>query len=112
MVEAGERVDVVLEQALTRSGYLKELEDSEDPQDETRVENLAELVAVAREFADDPVVGPVGRPGRRREADASRPTPPGLVDFLERVALVADSDQIPDAPEDGRGRCLAAAWSR
>ena len=54
MVEAGERVDVVLEQALTRSGYLKELEDSEDPQDETRVENLAELVAVAREFSDDP----------------------------------------------------------
>ena len=65
MVAAGERVDVVLEQALTRSGYLKELEDSEDPQDETRVENLAELVAVAREFADDPQVGPVRRPGRR-----------------------------------------------
>ena len=99
MVEAGERVDVVLEQVLTRSGYLKELEDSEDPQDETRVENLAELVAVAREFSDDPVVGPVGRPGRRRDAAA----PPGLSDFLERVALVADSDQIPDAPEEEGG---------
>ncbi len=77
MVEAGERVDVVLEQALTRSGYLKELEDSEDPQDETRVENLAELVAVAREFSDDPQVGPVRRPGRggrrrRRTARADR----------------------------------------
>jgi DNA helicase II / ATP-dependent DNA helicase PcrA len=98
MVEAGERVDVVLEQVLTRSGYLKELEDSDDPQDETRVENLAELVAVAREFADDPQVGP--------SADPADPTPlggegtqPGLSDFLERVALVADSDQIPDAPE-------------
>ena len=92
MVEAGERADVVLEQVLTRSGYLKELEDSEDPQDETRVENLAELVAVAREFADDPVVGP--------SADPADPdiAPPGLSDFLERVALVADSDQIPDAP--------------
>ena len=66
MVAADERVDVVLEQVLTRSGYLKELEDSEDPQDETRVENLAELVAVAREFADDPVVGPSADP-----ADAS-----------------------------------------
>ena len=98
MVEAGERVDVVLEQVLTRSGYLKELEDSEDPQDETRVENLAELVAVAREFADDPVVGPSADPA---DPDAG---PPGLSDFLERVALVADSDQIPDAPdEDGEG---------
>jgi DNA helicase-2/ATP-dependent DNA helicase PcrA len=96
MVEAGERVDVVLEQVLTRSGYLKELEDSDDPQDETRVENLAELVAVAREFADDPQVGPSADP-----ADQPEPgdPPPGLRDFLERVALVADSDQIPDAPE-------------
>jgi len=93
MVEAGERVDVVLEQTLTLTGYLKELEDSDDPQDETRVENLAELVAVAREFADDPQVGPSADP-------ADEPTaPPGLSDFLERVALVADSDQIPDAPE-------------
>jgi DNA helicase-2/ATP-dependent DNA helicase PcrA len=93
MVTAGERVDVVLEQTLTLSGYLKELEDSDDPQDETRVENLAELVAVAREFADDPQAGPSVDP-----ADPEAP-PPGLTDFLERVALVADSDQIPDAPE-------------
>lgn len=93
MVEAGERADVVLETVLERSGYLKELEDSEDPQDETRLENLAELVAVAREFADDPLVGP--------SADPADPdlTPPGLGDFLERVALVADSDQIPDDPD-------------
>ena len=62
MVEAGERADVVLETVLERSGYLKELEDSEDPQDETRLENLAELVAVAREFADDPLVGPSADP--------------------------------------------------
>jgi DNA helicase II / ATP-dependent DNA helicase PcrA len=100
MVDAGERVDVVLEQALTSSGYLKELEDSEDPQDETRVENLAELVAVAREFADDPQVGPSADPADAvlDEGDAGT-APPGLSDFLERVALVADSDQIPDAPE-------------
>jgi DNA helicase-2/ATP-dependent DNA helicase PcrA len=96
MVAAGERVDVVLEQVLTRSGYLKELEDSDDPQDETRVENLAELVAVAREFADDPQVGPSADPADALDPDAP---PPGLTDFLERVALVADSDQIPDAPE-------------
>ncbi len=95
MVSAGERADVVLEAVLTRSGYLAELEASDDPQDETRVENLAELVAVAREFADEPVLGP--------SADPADPVPatPGLGDFLERVALVADSDQIPDADDSG-----------
>src|SRR4051794_36783343 len=98
MVEAGERVDVVLEQVLTRTGYLKELEDSEDPQDETRVENLAELVAVAREFADDPQLGPSADPAAEELGEDV--APPGLSDFLERVALVADSDQIPDAPGD------------
>jgi DNA helicase-2/ATP-dependent DNA helicase PcrA len=94
MVDAGERADVVLERVLSTSGYLKELEDSDDPQDETRVENLAELVAVAREFADEPVAGPSADP-----ADAAAATP-GLPDFLERVALVADSDQIPDRSDE------------
>ena len=82
MVEDGARPDEVLEAVLTKSGYLAELEQSEDPQDETRVENLGELVAVAREFAD--------------ELDDAT-----LGDFLERVALVADSDQIPDEDESG-----------
>ena len=82
MVEAGARPDEVLEAVLTKSGYLAELEQSDDPQDETRVENLGELVAVAREFADE-------------IEDAT------LGDFLERVALVADSDQIPDEDESG-----------
>jgi DNA helicase-2/ATP-dependent DNA helicase PcrA len=85
MADAGERPDVVLEQVLSRSGYLKELEESDDPQDETRVENLAELVAVAREFADSPDIAETGA---------------SLGDFLERVALVADSDQIPDHPDE------------
>ena len=98
MVDAGERADVVLEAVLARSGYLAELEASDDPQDETRVENLAELVAVAREFADDPVLGPSADPTEAAGPDAPTPT---LGDFLERVALVADSDQIPDADETG-----------
>jgi DNA helicase II / ATP-dependent DNA helicase PcrA len=91
MADAGERPDVVLEQVLARSSYLKELEDSDDPQDETRVENLAELVAVAREFADSPD----REEGDEGEGESSGA---GLGDFLERVALVADSDQIPDQP--------------
>jgi DNA helicase II / ATP-dependent DNA helicase PcrA len=80
MVAADEAVDAVLEAVLADSGYLAALEESGDPQDETRVENLAELVAVAREFADESEAATLG-------------------DFLERVALVADADQIPD-PDD------------
>ncbi|WP_026257385.1 DNA helicase PcrA [Actinopolymorpha alba] len=77
----------ILEQVLTKTGYLHELETSGDPQDETREENLSELVAVAREFS---------------EAAESEGTPATLADFLERVALVADSDQIPD-PDGNNG---------
>ena len=78
----------------------RQLEASEDPQDETRVENLAELVAVAREFSDDPVAGPSADPA---DVDAGI-VAPGLGDFLERVALVADTDQIPDEPRRGGPR--------
>jgi ATP-dependent DNA helicase UvrD/PcrA len=99
MVDAGERADVVLESVLARSGYLDELEASDDPQDGTRLENLAELVAVAREFSDDPVAGPSADPA---DVDAGA-VAPGLSDFLERVALVADTDQIPDAPDEDDG---------
>ncbi len=99
MVDAGERADVVLEEVLSRTGYLKELEDSDDPQDETRVENLAELVAVAREFADagEAAAQPPGFTGTEGGGGETSST---LGDFLERVALVADSDQIPDQPDE------------
>ncbi|MFC7727959.1 DNA helicase PcrA [Nocardioides sp. GCM10028917] len=95
MVEADERPDVILESVLERTGYLAELEASDDPQDGTRVENLAELVAVAREFAEDPQPGPSADPA---EVEAGT-VAVGLGDFLERVALVADADQIPDSPD-------------
>ncbi|QDH10774.1 DNA helicase PcrA [Nocardioides dongxiaopingii] len=99
MVDAGERPDVVLDSVLDKSGYLAELEASDDPQDATRVENLGELVAVAREFSDDPVAGPSADPA---DVDADLVTP-GLGDFLERVALVADTDQIPDDEAEAQG---------
>ena len=38
---------------LERSGYLAELQASTDPQDEVRVENLAEFEAVAAEFTNE-----------------------------------------------------------
>ena len=82
LVESGADAAVVLQAILEQSGYLAELQASADPQDETRVENLAELESVAQEFAND---NPEGT----------------LVDFLERVSLVADSDDIPDADASG-----------
>ena len=82
LVESGADAAVVLQAILEQSGYLAELQASADPQDETRVENLAELETVAQEFSNE---NPEGT----------------LVDFLERVSLVADSDDIPDADASG-----------
>ncbi len=80
--EAGSPVGELAEAVLDRSGYLAELENSSDLQDESRIENLKELVSVAREYD-----------GRN----------PGgtLPDFLEQVSLVADADQIPDGEDHG-----------
>ncbi|WP_375481028.1 DNA helicase PcrA [uncultured Jatrophihabitans sp.] len=72
----------ILEAVLDRTGYLRELEASRDPQDESRVDNLRELVNVAREF---------------EEQRASIDEEPTLDAFLEQVSLVADADSIPDA---------------
>jgi ATP-dependent DNA helicase UvrD/PcrA len=95
MVASGEPADVVLEAALSRSGYQDDLERSHDPQDESRLENLAELVAVAREF--------VGDAADTVPADEEGLQPGSLGAFLERVALVADADQIPDKDSDSDG---------
>ncbi|MEV6973003.1 DNA helicase PcrA [Kitasatospora sp. NPDC093806] len=96
VVESGAGPAAVLEAVLEETGYLAELQASTDPQDETRVENLQELASVALEYEQDP--------GERPDAGEDGAPPVGsLADFLERVALVADSDQIPDEDEDGRG---------
>ena len=78
LIEQGSGASAVLEAILSRTGYVAELEDSEDPQDHTRIDNLNELVAVAAEFE---VQQPEGT----------------IADFLERVSLVSDADQVPDA---------------
>ncbi|WP_169795140.1 3'-5' exonuclease, partial [Micrococcus lylae] len=77
----------VLEAVLEQSGMLAALRESEDLQDESRADNLGELVAVVRSFS------------------ASNPEGT-LSDFLEQVALVADADQLPAAP-DVEGEALA-----
>ncbi|MBD9701807.1 DNA helicase PcrA [Streptomyces caniscabiei] len=96
VVESGAGPATVLEAVLERTGYLAELQASTDPQDETRIENLQELAAVALEFEQEAGAG-------EGEGEAAGATSAGLSDFLERVALVADSDQIPDEEEDGSG---------
>ncbi|WP_282694423.1 DNA helicase PcrA [Streptomyces sp. CC208A] len=88
IAESGAGPAVVLEAVLERTGYLAELQASTDPQDETRIENLQELAAVALEFEKE----------RGEEQGAGT-----LAEFLEKVALVADSDQIPDEDEEGTG---------
>lgn len=81
----------VLEAVLTRSGYLTELEESLDPQDAGRVDNLQELVSVAREYTER--IESTGEEGERAT----------LAGFLEQVALVADADQVPTDDPDHQG---------
>jgi DNA helicase-2/ATP-dependent DNA helicase PcrA len=90
VVESGAGAAAVLEAVLEETGYLAELQASTDPQDETRVENLQELAAVALEFEQAEAAA------EPAEDPAAEPVATGLAGFLERVALVADSDQIPE----------------
>ena len=69
------RVLDILESILDRTGYLAQLEESTDPQDQARAENIGELLSVAKDFQDT--------------------NPSGTVeDFLEQVALVNDVDSF------------------
>lgn len=85
--DLGELVEAVLE----RTGYRRELEASTDPQELARLDNLNELVSVAHEFSTDrenaAALGP---------DDEDVPDTGVLADFLKRVSLVADADEIPE----------------
>jgi DNA helicase II / ATP-dependent DNA helicase PcrA len=70
------------EAVLDRTGYAEALESSSDLQDLSRVENLEELVSVAREFDGSHEAGT-------------------LAEFLEQVSLVADADEIPEGEDHG-----------
>ncbi|MGH4015085.1 MAG: DNA helicase PcrA [Pseudonocardiaceae bacterium] len=103
-VAAGGEVAEILDAVLERTGYRAELDGSDDPQDASRLDNLTELVTVAREFTEDLLAGSsmvtedllAGSSLVTEEGGA----PPGsLAAFLERVSLVADADQVPD--DDG-----------
>ena len=65
----------ILEAILDRTSYLAQLEESTDPQDQARAENIGELLSVAKDFQDTNPTGTVE-------------------DFLEQVALVNDVDSF------------------
>jgi DNA helicase-2/ATP-dependent DNA helicase PcrA len=89
----------VLDKLIADTGYLEGLEQSTDPRDEGRVENLQELVAVAHEFTESVVRGTTDAEFEETgEADLTADVP----SFLEHVALVSDADSIPD-PEAEEG---------
>ncbi|MBM7499750.1 DNA helicase-2/ATP-dependent DNA helicase PcrA [Brachybacterium muris] len=128
LAQRGDGPAEVLEAILQKSGYYAELQGSDDPQDESRLENLAELISVASEFeAQMEAVDAAASEFEDEESDAPAPSsaaptsddeevasaeavlvdadgtdaPEGsLIDrFLEKVSLVADADQIPGAED-------------
>jgi DNA helicase-2/ATP-dependent DNA helicase PcrA len=103
LLAGGAPVDEVLDAILDRTGYRAELEGSEDPQEQSRLENLQELVSVAREFVQDARNAEgldeqtvAAEQTDEQQADTDGPAPGSLEAFLERVSLVADADSIPD----------------
>jgi DNA helicase-2/ATP-dependent DNA helicase PcrA len=89
--ELGDLVEAVLDQ----TGYRRELEASTDPQDLARLDNLNELVSVAHEFSTDRANAAALR-DEDDPVDEDIPETGLLAEFLERVSLVADTDQIPE----------------
>jgi DNA helicase-2/ATP-dependent DNA helicase PcrA len=89
LVEAKTRPSIIIEAILEQSGLLSELSMSTDPQDEVRVENLKELVAVSMEYEERPFE----ELGEDEEIS--------LAGFLEKVSLVADADEIPEGEDHG-----------
>ncbi len=77
--ESQSRLDLgpadIIEFFLEKSGYISELEEERTIEAEGRLENLSELVGAASEFTE-------------------------ISEFLERVGLVADTDEIPNEISD------------
>jgi DNA helicase-2/ATP-dependent DNA helicase PcrA len=101
LVENGEEPADVLDAVLARTGYRTELERTaeDDPQDASRLDNLTELVNVAREFTEQARIAAVAIEDESAVAavDGGAAEPGSLNAFLERVSLVADADSVPDA---------------
>ncbi|MDD7811327.1 DNA helicase PcrA [Mycobacterium sp. CSUR Q5927] len=84
----------LVEQVVDRTGYRGELEASTDPQDLARLDNINELVSVAHEFSIDRANALAEQDNLPEEEDI--PDVGVLAAFLERVSLIADTDEIPE----------------
>lgn len=91
----------VISDILDVTGYKAELEKSNDPQDGARLDNLNELVSVAKEFSSEAAnllaYEQFSNDNQAAAEEVAGETDPGSIQaFLEKVSLVADADQIPD----------------
>lgn len=77
-LERGSSIKELIEEILEDTGYRKELEDEDDIEAETRLENIQELMNKAVSYTD----------GSEN---------PELSEFLEEVALVSDVDRMDDS---------------
>ncbi len=101
LVDSGVGPATVMQAVLEQSGYLAELSASTDPQDETRIENIAEFESVASEYEQNRANVTA------EDLQSLAPAEPGddglgeqvatLTGFLEQISLVADADSIPDS---------------
>ncbi len=101
---------VVLEAVLEQSGMLEALRQSKDLQDESRADNLGELVAVVKEYEAEAAAADAA-PSNQDDASTlegesalagsdAQEGPGALANFLEQVSLVADADAIPSAGDE------------
>lgn len=91
---ADDNLGGLVEMVLDRTGYRAELEASTDPQDLARLDNINELVSVAHEFSIDRANALAEQDRPVEEEDI--PDVGVLAAFLERVSLIADTDEIPE----------------
>ena len=116
-----EKPSVVLEAVLEQSGMMEALRQSKDLQDESRADNLGELVAVVKEYEADASASDTSASGaeisgaetsgaatsrteEQSEEEAISPDQPAgrgtLAGFLEQVSLIADADALPSAGDE------------
>ena len=98
--DLGELITAILE----ATGYKEQLEQSNDPQDGARLDNLNELVSVAREFSSEAAnqmafMDEDDKDLLAQAQEEGEAAPGSLQAFLEKVSLVADADQIPDSEQ-------------
>ena len=89
----------VIEAILEQSGYLESLQKSTDPQDESRVDNLAELVAVAEDFVATREAAAVAEPDSADDTDTDTVTDTGTEATAAAGATDAENETAAEAAD-------------